>query len=79
MESSTETLLIILVSVLSALAIIALAVFIALVVAAKKLLKKIELVTDAASETVFLIRKRMIKKAGILVTLKNLPKLFKRK
>jgi hypothetical protein len=78
MESSTETLLIVLITILSVLAIIALAAIVAFVVALRKLLKKVELATDAASESVFMIRNNLLKRAGLLATLKYLPKLFRR-
>jgi predicted Holliday junction resolvase-like endonuclease len=79
MESSTETLLVILITILSFLIIVSLAVMIALIMAVRKLVKKIQMTTDAASETVFLLRQRLVKPAGLFGAVRYMAKKFKRK
>lgn len=68
MEDSTEALLVILVTILSLLTIVALVVTITVAVLVSKILKNAQKITDSTSETVSLIRNRLIKRAGLLAT-----------
>lgn len=79
MENSTEVLLVILITILSVLTIVALVVTITVAILARKILINAQKVTDSASETVSLLRKRLIKPAGLLASARYAVQAFRGK
>jgi hypothetical protein len=79
MDGSTETLLIVLITLISTLTIVALAMVIAAVVAINKLIKKIQLASDTAVDTMASIKQQVVKPLGLFGAARYMYKLIKRK
>ena len=79
MDGTTETLLIILITLISTLIIISLAALTATVIAINMLIKKVQLTTDLAAETLTVIRDRVAKPVGIIGSVRHIYKIARRK
>ena len=79
MNGTTETLLIILITLISTLIIVGLAILIAMMIAIDKLIKKAQLTTDIAVETLTIIRDRVAKPVGIMGSARRIYKIVRHK
>ena len=79
MDGITETLLIILITIISTLTIVSLAILIAMVLAINKLIKKVQLTTDLAAQTLIVIRDKAAKPVGIIGSARLIYKIVRRK
>jgi ABC-type multidrug transport system fused ATPase/permease subunit len=70
MENNTETLLVILITILSTLAIVALAVFIALILLLRKVIKNVNDTAVASRESLDLLKRQLAKSFGVFSLLR---------
>lgn len=74
MELTTDTLLTILITLLSILMIAALVLLISTIIFARRLMRKVNTVVDVSSTSVKLIQQRLMKNLGIYTVLRTIIK-----